>query len=72
MSGRRVGLGMSRNATSCCKSLGQQGRAVGPLQDGWAPGIFNRISKGRGRDPRGLSGRGIGAGSSLLPGRGCL
>ncbi len=63
---RRVGLGMSRDAASCCKSLGQQRRAVGPLQGGRAPGIFKRISKGRGRGSGGLSGQGIGAGRALL------
>jgi hypothetical protein len=74
---RRVGVAVvSRDAASCCKSLGQQGRAVGPLQDGRAPGIIvfdsNGISMGRGRDPGGLSGQGSGAGSVLLPCRGCL
>jgi hypothetical protein len=61
---RQVGLGLSRDATSCCKSLCQQGRAVGPLQDGRAPGIFNGISIGRGSDTRGLSGQGHGAGNA--------
>jgi hypothetical protein len=68
---RRVGLVLSRDAASCCKSLGQQGRAVGPLQSGRAPGIFDGISEGRGSIPRGVSGQGNGAGCALLPSRGC-
>ena len=50
---RRVGLALSRDAASCCKSLGQQGRAMGPLQDSRAPGVFNGISMGSGGDHRG-------------------
>jgi len=63
---RRVGLSLSRDAASCGQSLGQQGGAVGPLQGGRAPGIFNRIGKGRGRGSGGLSGQGIGAGRAVL------
>lgn len=64
------GLGLSRDTASCCKSLGQQRRAVWPVQDGRAPGIFNGISVGRGRDRRGWRSQGDGAGRALL-GRGC-
>lgn len=71
---RRVGEVLFGNATSCCKSLGQQGRAVGPLQNGRTPGMsINGISSvGHGRSPVGLSGQGSNARRVLLFGRGCL
>lgn len=67
---RGIALVLSRDAASCCKSLGQQRRAVGPLQGDRAPGMFNRISGGSGSGSGGLDCQGNRACRVSLPGRG--
>jgi hypothetical protein len=58
---------LSRDASSCRKSLCQQGGAIGPLQMGRTPSVFNGICMGGGE---GRGGRGRGRGRCAVLG-GC-